>query len=144
MFGLLSSQRRPPLKTCGLLHPRKMLHLPHVVGNIVGDALVDLEDFVALAPFLRRACPSFAKAEWQLAAATSTRNQTRRARFIMMIIVIAKGMNLFYNGIDWKRHNNSSLSDSKLATLNSRFLLISSPKKKRCFPSVQLITVKLG
>ena len=72
---------------CGLLHPRKMLHLPHVVGNIVGDALVDLEDFVALAPFLRRACPSFAKAEWQLAAATSTRNQTRRVRFIMMISI---------------------------------------------------------
>lgn len=59
-------------------------------------------------------------------------------------LVIAKGMYLSYNGIDWKRHNNSSLSDSKLATLNSKFLLISSPMKKRYFPSVQLITVKLG
>lgn len=91
MFGLLSSQRRPPSSKEQVrpVTSSKNAASAHVVGNIVGDALVDLEDFVALAPFLRRACPSFAKAEWQLAATTtSTRNQIRWVRFIMMISIL--------------------------------------------------------
>ena len=91
LFGMCSSHRRlTSLKEqVRPVTSSKNAASAHVVGNIVGDALVDLEDFVALAPFLRRACPSFAKAEWLLAATTSgTRNQIRRVRFIMMISIL--------------------------------------------------------